>query len=634
MNDLLPFVVSGLATGAVYGMTATGLVLTYKTSGIFNLAHGALAAAGAYSFYELRTVHGLPWPLALALCLLVVAPLSGTVLYGLTRGLAGASTAAKLVATVGLLLAVQGLLVAAKGASNIYFPPFLPTGTFRVLGVNVGFDQLIVTVVAATAAGGLFCFFRVSRLGIAMRAAVDNRDLLGLQGTSAARVLLISWMVGSCFAALSGILLAPSLGLDAVLLTLLAVQAYGAAAIGRFSSLPLTFAGGLLIGVAADLSKRFVADVPALAGLPASLPFIVLFAVLLFTPRGKLVETRAFAARRAADHRPFPRPLVLGGRVATLVGLLAIPHVVGPRLPVFTSAVIFVVIFASLRLLVRTSGQVSLCHAGFAAVGATSFSHLVHGAGLPWLVALVGAGVVTIPLGAVVAIPAIRLSGLYLALATLGFGIFLERMAYSSFLLFGGSGGRPAPRPEWLSTDTGFYYACLAVAVVAVCATLLLPRLRLGQLLRALADSPLALATNGTNVNVTRVLAFCLSAFLAGMAGALLAAQAGVVTGVGFAALNSLVWLAVLAISGPGEVVAPLLAAALLVVAPSYLSSPGYLEAQPVLFGVAAMAAALLSAGNFDFASRLSAAQRRARRSPVTERCARRLEPARGEVPA
>jgi hypothetical protein len=171
VNELLPFVVSGLATGAVYGMTATGLVLTYKTSGIFNLAHGALAAAGAYSFYELRTVHGLPWPLALAVCLLLVAPLSGTVLYGLTRGLAGASTAAKLVATVGLLLAVQGLLVAAKGASNIYFPPFLPTGTFRVLGVNVGFDQLIVTVVAAAAAGGLFCFFRVSRLGIAMRAS-------------------------------------------------------------------------------------------------------------------------------------------------------------------------------------------------------------------------------------------------------------------------------------------------------------------------------------------------------------------------------------------------------------------------------------------------------------------------------
>jgi ABC-type branched-subunit amino acid transport system permease subunit len=378
--------------------------------------------------------------------------------------------------------------------------------------------------------------------------------------------------------------------------------------------------------VAADLSKRFVADVPALAGLPASLPFIVLFAVLLFTPRGKLVEASPPAARRAGvEHRPFPVPLRTAGWVALLAVLVAVPHVVGPRLPVFTAATIFILVFASLRLLVRTSGQVSLCHAGFAAVGAASFSHLAHGAHLPWLVALVLAGVVTVPLGAVVAIPAIRLSGLYLALATFGFGILLERMAYNTFLIFGGSGARPAPRPEWFSGDTGFYYVCLAVAVAGIVATQLLGRLRLGQLLRALADSPLALSTNGANVNVTRVLAFCISAFMAGIAGALLAAQAGSINGTGFAALNSLLWLAVLAISGAGGVTAPVLAAGLLVVVPSYASSPGYLEAQPILFGVAAVVAALVSSGNVDFASRLAAAQQRARRSPVAERYARSL---------
>ncbi len=621
MNDLFPFVISGVATGAVYGMTATGLVLTYKTSGIFNIAHGALAAAAAYAFFELRTVHGLPWPLALLLVVGVLGPAMGAALYCLTRGLAQAGTAAKLVATVGLLLAVQGLLVAAKGAATITFPAFLPTGTFSVGGVNIGWDQVIVTVVAAGCAGGLYAFFRVSRLGVAMRAVVDNRDLLALEGTSPARVLLLSWFIGAGFAALSGVLLAPSIGLDAILLTLLAVQAYGAAAIGRFTSLPLTFLGGIAIGVGADLSKRFVSDVPALAGLPASLPFIVLFVVLLLTRRGRLVETAVSGGPSGrTGRRPFPLPAVRFGRLALLAGLALVPAFAGPRLPVYTTGVIFALLFLSLRLLVRTSGQVSLCHAGFAALGAVAFSHLASGLSLPWPVALLGAGLITVPLGAVVAIPAIRLSGLYLALATFGFGILLERMAYNTFLMFGGTGYRPAPRPQWAGGDTGFYFTCLAVVLICAAGLALVERTRLGLLLRALADAPLALTVMAVNINVTRVIVFCLSAFAAGVAGGLLAAQAGSISGVGFAALNSLVWLALLAIAGSGGVSSAVLAAGLLVVVPSYANSPGYTEAQPILFGILAMVAALGSAGHFNFAERVTRAQRRAMRSPVTAR--------------
>src|SRR5437660_12098999 len=97
-------------------------------------------------------------------------------------------------------------------------------------------------------------------------------------------------MIGSAVAIGSGILIAPSLGLDPFLLTLLVVQAFGAAAIGRFSSLPLTYAGGLVIGVGGALATKYVVDVPNLAGFPPSLPFIVLFAVLLFTPEGRFVE--------------------------------------------------------------------------------------------------------------------------------------------------------------------------------------------------------------------------------------------------------------------------------------------------------------------------------------------------------
>jgi len=626
-----PFVIAGLTSGSIYGLAAMGLVLTYKTSGIFNFAHGAIAAGAAYIFYELHTKHGVAWPIAAALCILVAAPVAGVVIERVARGLADAPPAAKIVATVGLLLVVQGTLTSIYGAAVINFPPFLPTRSYRFAGVNIGADQLIAMAIALLAAAGLYAFFRFSRLGVAMRGVVDNPDLLELGGTSPAAVRRRAWVIGSSFAALSGILLAPSIGLDAILLTLLVVQAFGAAAFGLFSSLPLTYAGGLVVGVGATLSTKYVADIPNLAGFPPSLPFLVLFALLLFAPKGRFVEAGAIARRLVSDRQPLPPALVWVGRATLLAALLLVPAVVGSRLPVYSNAVIFIVVFLSLRLLVRTSGQVSLCHAAFAAVGAAAFSHFASssGLGLPWLVALLLAGLVTVPIGAFVAIPAIRLSGLFLALATFGFGILVERMGFSTGLMFGASGARHAPRPGallglTLNSDKGFYYVCVAVALAVCAAVFAVNRSRLGRLLLAMGDSPTALVTHGANVNVTRVLVFCISAGLAGIAGALFAALSGSISGVGFGAFASLTWLTVLAIAGSGEFSAAFIAAFVLAALPSYANSQRYSDLQPVLFGVLAISAALAQGGRFPLAAWFARSKQRhagrSARSPVVAR--------------
>jgi ABC-type branched-subunit amino acid transport system permease subunit len=308
-----------------------------------------------------------------------------------------------------------------------------------------------------------------------------------------------------------------------------------------------------------------------------------------------------------------------------VVALLLVPAVVGAKLPVYTNGLIFVLIFLSLNLLVRTSGQVSLCHAAFAAIGATTFSHLAGGLGLPWLLALVGAGLAAVPVGAIVAIPAIRLSGLYLALATFGFGLLVERMVFGTGLMFGKTGNRVSPRPQFgidLTSDKAFYFVCLAVVVLGCAAIVVLHRSRLGVLLRAMADSPVALATHGLSVNITRVLVFCISAFIAGVAGALFAAFSGTISGIGFGAFASLTWLTVLAIAGSGEVSAAVIAAFLLAVVPAYADNATYNKLQPVLFGALAIGAALAQGGLarawFDRATDRSNYRRRS--SPVTER--------------
>ena len=251
MTDLLPFVVSGIAVGAVYGLAATGLVLTYKTSGIFNFGHGAVATAAAYVFYWLHVDKGLDWKLALAISVFGLGPLLGLAMERFAAKLAPQRAALKIVGTVGLILLVQGLATIKYGTTSIPVPQFLPAGrdSFEAFDVVITYDKVIMTAVAVVAVALLYALFRWTRLGLAMRAVVDDPDLLEAHGTDPRRVRRIAWIIGCTFAALSGVLVVPLIGLDAILLTFLVVQAFGAAAIGGFASIPLTLAGGVAVGI-------------------------------------------------------------------------------------------------------------------------------------------------------------------------------------------------------------------------------------------------------------------------------------------------------------------------------------------------------------------------------------------------
>ena len=597
MNALLPFVILGITAGSVYGLTGTGLVLTYKTSGIFNFAQGAVATTGAYVFYILHddVLHLPAVPTAL-ICVFVVGPVLGLGMEAMARRLADASATMKVVATVGVVLVVQGFFSATFGTLARTFPAWLPQHTFDIGGVFIGEDQMIITGIALAATVALFLFFRLTRLGLAMRGVVDNPELLDLGGTSPAAVRRWAWIIGSSFAVLAGVLLAPTLNLDATVLTLLVVQAFGAAAIGRFSSLPLTYVGGLAVGIIASVATKYVVTgSAALAGLPASIPFIVLFLVLIFTPRSKLADRRVSRPRPAAVYAA-PARVQLAGAAVLGVVLLAVPHLVNAgQLPYWSDGLSQVVLFLSLGLLVRTSGQVSLCQAAFAAIGATTMGHLTAGFGLPWGAALLLAGLAAVPIGAFIAIPAIRLPGVFLALATFGFGVTMQQMGYPLWIMFGSSSlGQAVNRPSFAQGDIAYYYLVLAFAVAAGLLVVWLVRSRLGRLLRGMADSPVALATHGTSVVVTRVLVFCIAAFLAGISGALFGGVVHTVTSSDFTAFSSLTLLALLVIMPGREPWYAFAAGFALVIIPSWISTGGTVgDWLNVLFGAAAVQVAI-----------------------------------------
>lgn len=597
MKSLLPFVVIGLTTGGVYALASLGLVLTYRTSGIFNFGHGAIGMFATYLFYSLR--QQLPTALALVIAIGVVAPLLGVVIDLLFRRLSGAGPTAGIVASLGLLVGLQGLAVVIYGAQLRRVDAIFPTSTYEFLDVNVGIDQTIVVAIAVVAGVALIAFFRWTHLGLQTRAVVDNGSLAGLTGTNAAKVTRSSWMLGCAFAATSGILFAPFVGLDSVLLTLLVVEAFGAAVVGRLRSFPITAAAAFGLGVAQSVGTKFVGELgrQSLAGLPSAIPFVTLFTVLVVARRGTLREaptTRPAARRRRSGTLfKFPTRTVIG---VVVVAALIPGFVKGSYLLTATSTVAFALVFASLSVLVGLSRQLALCHAIFVVFGATTLSHL-ESAGVPYLLALPLAGFIIAPVGAALAFPAIRLSSLYLGLATLGFGILAQNLLFPTAVAFGADGLALIQRPGFLTSPTTLYYFTLAVVTAAIVGVELIRVSRLGRVLVALADSPIAVGSLGVSPLAARTVTFAISAFLAAVAGGLLGSLVQSVNPTSFHFFQSLLWVTVLVAAGSRTFGGVVMAALLLVTVPAVFTSATVTEWQPVAFGTAAIVFAQMDNG-------------------------------------
>jgi len=548
---VLPFIIIGLTTGAIYGLAATGLVLTYKTSGIFNFAQGAIATLAAYIFYFLHVNHHVPWPIAGFIAVLILGPIVGFLFELMARRLAHLPAICKVAATIGVVLAVEAAMTIWY-PNQLEFPAYLPTHSVKIGGAYVSYEEMIIIGISLIITVGLYLYFRFTRTGVAMRAVVDNSDLLDMTGTSARVVRRAAWFIGCTFAALAGVLLAPITALNPTVLTLLVVQAFGAAAIGYFSNLPLTYVGGLVVGIVTSLATKYVGSNAYLAGLPSSIPFLILFVALLVTPKERLRERIGSVVPPRQPWRA-PGSVRMAWMALFLVIGLITPAFAGVHINQFTTGLCYIMLFLSLGLLVKTAGQISLGQLAFAAVGAAVFAHFSHNLGVPWLVAVLLAGVLSVPVGVILAAPAVRMRGVFLALATYGFAILVEQMFYTTNIMFTQNvTGIQAPRPylSWLpvGSDRGYYYVVLVFVILTIALVCLLERGRLGRLLRAVSEAPNVLETEGTTVNLTLVLVFGISAFIAGITGALMGVTDTFIGGATFASATSLTLICVISL--------------------------------------------------------------------------------------
>ena len=599
-SQFLQFTILGIAYGSIYAIAAAGLVLTYTTTGVFNFAHGALGMVSAFVYWQLTEKSGVPTAIAIVIVLGIFGPLLGLLLELMFRRFRDADVGTTIVLTIAVTVLCIGVAQYAFKNTEAHNLPFVfGDRTVTIFDATITWDNVLQIVLAVAIAVGLRVLLFRSRTGTAMRAVVDNATLASLNGASPTTIARISWVLGTELAVVAGILVASGTNLEAITLTFFVVNAYGAAVFGKLRSLPLTFAGGIVLGILQNWGSFTFPngahdfdylDVDFWRRVNVSLPGIFLFFALLALPQAKLSVGR-LVGRKAPSVPSMPSSLVRAGAFVAAMAVLV--QVIPDRnMTDATRAVIFGLLLLSLVVLTGFSGQVSLTQFVFVALGAWAMGNTLGGDSI---VGIVAAGLIAVPIGAIVALPALRLQGLYLALVTFGFASISQFLVVQDRNLYG-EGSVAVGRLELLGVsfagDKAFFVLCAAVFALVAVGVLALKRGAFGRRLSAVRDSQAACATLGLDIRGTKLMVFCLSAFIAGVAGALFGGLQTSVSDISIEPINNIVLFLFAVVGGITTVSGAFLGGALFALLP-YVQSEAPELAGLVFAGVAAVAIGL-----------------------------------------
>ena len=577
MDQFLQFALLGVGAGAVYGALGLGLVLTFRSSGVINFAHGAMAMYIAYVYDELRRrgdyvfpVPGLParvhlydhvtFATAVVLSLLT-AVLLGLLVYLLVfRPLRHAPALARVVASVGLLVTLQAIVVLRFGTDNRNIPAVLPARPVQLLGVTIASDRLLLFAMVVAVAALLVVVFRYTRFGLATRAAAENEKGASLLGLSPDALAAVNWVLATLIAGATGILVGPITALDPVNYTLLVVPALGAALVGRFTSFGWTVAAALVIGVLQSEITTYQTDWSWLprTGSREAVPFLVI--VLALALLGRRLPTRGAVVERRQPTALRPRRVPANAAVWTAIALGALLLLHSGYRSALVISLNAAVICLSIVVLTGFVGQISLAQMAFAGAAGFTLSTFSTDLSLPFPVAPLLAALVAALLGLLVGLPALRVRGVNLAVVTLGLGVAVVELWFKNPDYTGGFAGSPIPPPSLFGlrlgagSDLSFGVFSLVVLVLLALGVVNLRRSPTGRRMLAVRANERAAAAAGIDPATTKLLAFAVSAFIAGLGGALLGYRQTQLSFESFGVFVSLSLLAVTYLGGIANV--------------------------------------------------------------------------------
>jgi branched-chain amino acid transport system permease protein len=565
MQQVLLFVLLGLGSGALIACIALAVVLTYRGAGIINVASGAMAMLSGYAFWSLTSGQygGVEFATAPALVLTFVITLIIGVLVHLVafRPLRNAAPLAKLVSSLGVLLVAQASMVLAFGTTQKPQESVLPSDTVHVFGTTVPVDRFILAGIVVAMALGLAAAYRFTRFGLATRAASQDEVSALLAGLSASGLSLANTVLATLVAGTLGVLAASVTQLDAISLPLLVVPALAAALLARLTSFAIACAAGLGIGIVNSLidyasTKSWFPtdhDVP-LPGVKELIAFLLI--VLAMFLRGAALPARGELVEKRLPAVPRPRAVAapaIGLSLVCAAALVVLPFDFRQAL---INSLIGTIMALSLVVVTGFVGQISVVQLSLAGVAGFTVSHMAVDAGIGFPLAPLAGTAAAVILGELTAVSALRVRGVSLAVVTLGAAVAISEFGFVNSTWGGGDTGSPVPEPHLLGLDIGphaafrgldgglpspvFGWVVLAVTVAMCLLVAAIRRGGIGMQMLAVRSNERAAAAAGTDVRAVKLIAFAISAFIAGVAGALYAYNFGSVSDARFDALTAL----------------------------------------------------------------------------------------------
>jgi ABC-type branched-subunit amino acid transport system ATPase component/ABC-type branched-subunit amino acid transport system permease subunit len=539
---------NGAEFGAVNGLMALGLVLTYRASRVINFSYGAMGALAATVGVELNLGKHVNWFVCIVVSLVVGAVLGVLIDLFFRWRFFTAPRLIVMVATIGLaqLLGFVQLKVPTwLNGPSLVGSVTTPLTAHHVFIFPVLFDgnDLLIAIVVPVVLVALGWFLLKTDAGIAVRSIADNNDRARLLGIPVKRLSTLVWVIAGALAGLTVILSAPSQGLTITAFAgpTLVLPALVAAVVAGMENLPLAFGAGVGIGI---INELFAFNLPRYESVTDVVNLVViLLALLVRRQRSGRANDSEETFSNTGILKPIPEalrklPEVVAGRAAlvlVLVGvLIAIPFLGGPGITFeYTGAFIYGIIALSLVVLSGWSGNVSLGQFALAGVGGVVAGDMIEKLNVDLFVDLVAAGVAGAVLAVLVGLPALRIRGSYLAVTTLALAVaansfflnptYFPNIIPQSFL-------RPVLWERFnLISNRAFYFLVLAILVVTVLFIHGLRRTRAGRALLAARDNQKAVAAMAVPPIRVKLAGFVLAGIIAGVAGGLYATLLGAV---------------------------------------------------------------------------------------------------------
>ncbi|MDN6586594.1 MAG: ABC transporter permease [Bifidobacterium crudilactis] len=580
---------SGLIHGSAYALVAVGMSLIFGVTNVANFAQGSIVAVGIMVAWWLGA--SLGWGiLPTILVVIVVTGLLGLLMNtAVIAPLEGRKPIAALLATIGIGQILDNGLQIIFGPQTRPFPKLLPTYNLQLFGVRFGTSDVVMVALTVVLMLGLWAFLKYGKTGQAIRATSQDPEAARQMGIPVKSIRNISFVIGSVLAGISGIFVGLfNANINPMNGGTIGMTAFVAATIGGLGSIPGAVVGGLVLGVVESLGISWLGD-----GAHDLITFGALLLILIVKPQGLLgpkndVKSEPLTGTFLGGGRPIALPWWANAGLA--VALLATPFFFSDYLAgVGTQIAIYAIAAVGLTLISGSAGQTILGMAGPLAAGAYASAILTTQLHWPFLIALPAAGIVAAIAASILTFPVWKLSGHYVAIATIGVGaVMVAIIRLWEPLTKGSLGIQGIPFPtifgQVLFTQQMQYLLDIVILLFALVVVMRIRSSHLGRVFEAVGSDQEASQALGVRTSAYKSLAYALAAFFTGLAGALLAHQYTYIDPTIFTSSASVLILTIIVLGGMNSPLGAVLGSIILIGGPELLRIVP--DARIIVYGV------------------------------------------------